>query len=176
MCSSDLITGIAQTTEKFLNIKIGLYEFRDSYQQMSSSLDTLAKSYNGSGGNYTHMKQIITERYGADKLEKLLPIFTHKGHYPYEYMDGLDRFKETQLPPIDKFYSKLRNQTITRDEYAEALKNWDLLECKNLEDYHDAYLLADIGLLADIIEKYRSKCMELYQLDPLQYLTTCGHS
>ena len=34
-----------------------------------------------------------------------------KGVYPNEYMDSLDKFDETELPSIDKFYSKLQKKT-----------------------------------------------------------------
>ena len=43
-----------------------------------------------------------------------------KGIYPYEYMDGPDRFNESQLPPKSSFYSKLTENGISEEEYAKA--------------------------------------------------------
>ena len=34
--------------------------------------------------------------------------------YPYEWMDDPEKFKETQLPPIKAFYSKLRLSGISK--------------------------------------------------------------
>ena len=47
-------------------------------------------------------------------------LVTRKGVYPYEYMDSWDRFHETRLPPIDKFYSKLNGVGISEDDYKHA--------------------------------------------------------
>ena len=32
-------------------------------------------------------------------------LLLQKGVYPYEYMDSFDRFQETELPPIGKFFT-----------------------------------------------------------------------
>ena len=45
---------------------------------------------------------------------------TKKGIYPYEYMDDIKRFEETQLPPKESFYSTLTEEYIKDDEYAHA--------------------------------------------------------
>ena len=45
-----------------------------------------------------------------------------KGIYPYEYMDSFDKFNEQQLPSIDKFYSSLNDDTISKNDYEHALK------------------------------------------------------
>ena len=63
------------------------------------------------------------------------PVLTEKGVFPYEYIDGLDKLKETKLPPIKKFYSSLKNKHIAKTDYARAQKLWDKLGCKNLSDY-----------------------------------------
>ena len=38
---------------------------------------------------------------GEDGFE----LLTRKGVYPYEYMDSMEKFQETQLPEIENFYS-----------------------------------------------------------------------
>ena len=43
-----------------------------------------------------------------------------KGVYPYDYVDGPDRMKETQLSPIETFYGKLNESKITQDKYDHA--------------------------------------------------------
>ena len=44
----------------------------------------------------------------------------HNGVYPYEYIDNQERFKETKLPPIEAFYSKLSDETISQKDYDHA--------------------------------------------------------
>ena len=45
---------------------------------------------------------------------------------------------------------------------------------KNLGDYHDLYFQSDILVLADAFESFRSKCIEIYELDPAQFLSAPG--
>ena len=41
-------------------------------------------------------------------------------------------------------------------------------------DYHDLYLQTDTFLLADVFEKFRDKCIEIYGLDPSYFLSVPG--
>ena len=45
---------------------------------------------------------------------------------------------------------------------------------KNLGDYHDLHVQSDILLLADVFENFRSKCLEIYELDPAHFLIAPG--
>ena len=40
-------------------------------------------------------------------------LILQKGTYPYECMDSFEKFDETQLPPIEKFFSTLVKKKIT---------------------------------------------------------------
>ena len=91
-------------------------------------------------------------------------------------MDSLERFEETSLPSIDKFYSKLNDSGITEDDYSHALKIWEKFECKNIGDYCDLYCRTDVLLLADVFENFRKKCLLYYKLDPTHYFTSPGMS
>ena len=99
-----------------------------------------------------------------------------KGVYPYEYIDSQERFDETQLPPIEKFYSSLTDESITQKDYEHAQTVWKTFKCKTLGDYHDLYLKTDVLLLADVFQKFRETCMNNYKLDPLHYYTAPGLS
>ena len=45
------------------------------------------------------------------------------------------------------------------------------LDNKNLGKYHDSYVQNDTLLLADVFESFRNKCIEIYELDPLHFLS-----
>jgi len=47
-----------------------------------------------------------------------------KGVYPYFYMTGLEKFGETQLPPIEAFYNTLDEEALTQEDYERAKKIW----------------------------------------------------
>ena len=99
-------------------------------------------------------------------------LLLKKGIYPYQYMDSHDKFNETTLPPIQKFYSNIRSKNINNDEYKHAKKVWDHFELKTLGDYHDLYVQADTAQLSDVFEHFRSLCLKEYQLDPAYFVST----
>ena len=46
--------------------------------------------------------------------------------------------------------------------------------CTDLGDYHDLYVQCDTLLLADVCEKFRDKCINIYGLDPSYFLSAPG--
>ena len=53
-----------------------------------------------------------------------------KGVYSYEYMDSWERFDETLLPDKEAFYSQLKLEDITDEDYEHARKVWEVLNKK----------------------------------------------
>ena len=110
---------------------------------MDTSLDKLVNNLSKDAFNN------IKRYYGDDKLS----LLTRKGVYPYEYMNSLEKLKETQLPPKEAFYSRLNDEGISDENYAHAKKVWETFEMKNLEDYHNLYNRVDVLLLAYKVEE-----------------------
>ncbi|XP_065196577.1 uncharacterized protein LOC135828072 [Sycon ciliatum] len=106
--------------------------------------------------------------------DALFQLLRRKGVYPYEYMDSMDRFSETSLPPRAEFHSSLSNSSVSEADYAHGQRVWQTFDCHNLGDYHDLYLQTDVNLLADIFENFRRTAMRIYGLDPAHYLTLPG--
>ena len=48
------------------------------------------------------------------------------------------------------------------------------MRLKNLGDYHELYVQSEALLLADVFEKFRNKCIEIYELDPAHFLSAPG--
>ena len=48
------------------------------------------------------------------------------------------------------------------------------LELKSLGDYYDLHVQSDTLLLADVLENFRNKCIETYELDPTRFLSAPG--
>ena len=173
---------IPNNEEKYIsftkNIEVGSYmnsegetkpkyhkiRFIDSFKFMDISFEKLVN--NLSEEAFTNLKRYYT----GDKLS----LVKRKGVYPYDYMDTLERLKETKLPPKEAFYSKLKNEDISDEDYAHAQKVCDVFEMKHLQDYHDLYNENDVLLLADVFENFRNICLENYKLDPAHYFTAPG--
>ena len=90
-------------------------------------------------------------------------------------MDSWERFDRTSLPDKEAFYSKLNLEDITDKDYARAQKVWEVFQIKNLGEYYDLYVQSDTLLLANpLFENFRDKCIEIYGLDPVHFLSAPG--
>ena len=49
-------------------------------------------------------------------------LLLRKGVYPYECIDGWEKFDETTLPPKEPFYSNLNLEDISDEDYSNAQK------------------------------------------------------
>ena len=166
----DEVKVVAANSETFIAIDIGKIRFLDSLRFLNASLDTLVNNLKKNGvENFVH-----TKRHHPD--DQLFAHVTRKGVYPYEYMDGPAKFDETQLPPIEAFYSKLYDAGISQEEYDRAQDIWTSFNIKNMREFHDLYLATDTILLADVFEFFRQVALDNYGLDPAHYLTLPGFS
>ena len=100
-------------------------------------------------------------------------MLLRKGFYPYEHMDSWERFNETLLPK-KTFYNELNLEDITDKGYNHTQKVWEVFEINNLCEYHDLYVQCHTLLFADVFEKFRDTCIEIYGVDPSHFLSAPG--
>ena len=173
---------IPNNEEKYIsfskNIKIGEYRnkegeikdkyfkivFKDSMKFLNSSVAALVNNLPEDG-----FKNL--EKYFKTEQIKLLK---QKGFYPYEYMDSIEKLKDTKPPPQQAFYSKLSGHGINNYCYNHVLNVWKTFKMKTLKEYHEVYNITDVLLLADIFENFRDICLKNYGLDPVYYYTAPG--
>ena len=168
--ASQDVSVIATNMEKYLAFEIHGLRFLDSLQFLNCSLDVLTKNLAKEGtSKFRHMARLYRDE---DKFNLLL----RKGVFPYEYMDWVERMRETSLPAKDEFYSSLSEENISSSDYEHAQKVWAKFDMHSMRDYHDLYLQTDVVLLADVFEEFRTMAMNYYKLDPLHYYSTPGLS
>ena len=138
--------------------------FKDSMKFMLSSVEALVN--NLSKDDFKNL-----EKYFTPEQIKLLK---QKGFYPYEYMDNIEKLKDTKPPPQKAFYSKLTGKGINNYNYNHVLEVWKTFKMKSLKEYHEVYNKTDVLLLADVFEKFRDICLKNYGLDPVYYYTAPG--
>ena len=97
-----------------------------------------------------------------------------KGVHTYEYMNNWENFNETSLPEKEDFYSHLNMEDITDADYAHEKRACNDCKIKNLGEYHDLYVQSNALLLADVFENFRNMCLEIYELDPVKFLSAPG--
>ena len=155
-------------SDKMIDVKRDI-RFIDSLKFMSSSLDSLSSNLTKCGKcdvckgiikgsrclNPTDKKlHEITKYFVGEELKLLL----RKGVFPYDWLDDFDKLNETQLPPKEAFYSKLRGEDISDEDYKHAKKVWETFNMKTMRDYLNLYLQSDVLLLADVFENFRDVC------------------
>ena len=184
-------------TEVCKNIQL---RFIDSCKFMASSLDQLVSNLCGTSGiqcdkckgnmeliniSGDYSALLGCERCRTKKTKgldqgALKNNFNHssrfwgirKGVYPYEYMNGWEKFEEAGLPPKDAFYSRLN--MFSDQDYEHAQQVWNTMEKKALNCYHDTYLKTDVLLLADVLETFWNTCLKSYKLDAVHFYTAPG--
>ena len=70
-------------------------------------------------------------------------------------MDSWDKFEETKLPSIEKFYSNLSMSGVSDKDYEHASRVWREFGIGNMGEYHDLYLKTDVILLMNVFESFR---------------------
>ena len=104
---------IPTTSENYISFEIGNLRFLDSLQFLNASLDSLVQSLVKDGvDKFQH-----TQRHFPDS-----DLVSQKGTYCYEYMNSRDKFEDTKFPPREQFYSHLKEESVSEDEYAHAQK------------------------------------------------------
>ena len=124
--------GYEYTVEKPIHHTI---RFIDSSKFMSTSLGKLVNN----------LPETAFQNVGKYYTKEKLDLIKRKGVYPYEYMDSIERFKETRLPPKEFFYSSLNDEHISDEDYEHAKKVWDAFEMESLDDYHELNGHAVVG-------------------------------
>ena len=148
--------------ERFLQFQIGNIKFLDSFQFLSASLESLVSLLLKSGKQNFHH----TTKYLGDH-----DLVFAKGTYPYSYMTDRSKFDESQLPSIENFYNTLNDEPLSSQDYERAQDTWKFFDIKNLQQYHDHYLLSDVLLLTDVFEHFRRDVLRKHSLDCLYYPT-----
>lgn len=148
-------------------------KFIDTINFMQTSLEKLVENMDRSDFRHT------SKYFAGDELDLML----RKGIYPYEYIDGFNKLRETELPPKESFGSTLgsgeiigsgdemKPTEITDTDYAHAQKVYEKFGCKDLADYTELYCKSDVLLLADVWEAFVNVCLKKYKLDPSHYIT-----
>ena len=148
-----------ETKDKYFKII-----FKDSLKFMASSLDALVN--NLSEDDFKNLKKYFTP--------EEVKLLKQKGFFPYEYLDSIEKLKDTTPPPQKAFYSKLTGKGINNYNYKHVLNVWKTFKMKTFKNFLEVYNVSDVLLLADVFEKFRDVCLKNYGLDPVYYYTAPG--
>ena len=96
---------------------------------------------------------------------KAYNINEKKGFWCYEYIDDLDKLYERQLPPKECFYSKLKDENISDQDYRYCTQIWKELNMQTLKDFLIWYNLKDVHPLLKLIERMSKEFHSSLKID-----------
>ena len=105
--------------------------------------------------------------FSYDKYLKAYGCELQKGQFPYEYMDDLRKLDEHVLPPQETFYSKLKNEGISDDDYARCQAVWRGNGMKTLREYLVWYNNRDVTPFLEALDIqftfYRHRDIDMFK-------------
>ena len=148
---------------KFKKLKYSL-KLLDMCNYIKGSLSELSK-------NLTDKDKIITRENFSDNFE----LLKYKACFPYEFITKENIYNKN-LSSIENFYSSLKLDNISEEDYDKTLETYKKLNCKNIKEYLDVYLKLDICLQADIFNAFRNSIWDKFEIDCSKYITSCSLS
>ena len=146
---------------KFKKIKYSL-KLLDMCNFIKGSLNDLSKNLNDKD-------KFITKEHFSNNFE----LMKYKVCFPYEFITKKNIYNEN-LPSIENFYSSLKLDGISKEDYNKTLEIYKKLNCKNIKEYLDMYLKLDICLQADIFNVFRNCIWDKFEIDCSKYFTSCS--
>ena len=154
-------------TQRFRSIAFGIFNFLDSMQFISESLDSISQQLARSDWKYK-----ILENSNIFSTERQKQLLLKKGIFPYELLTSLREFeKMREFPPKSSFYSTIREENITDDDYEHGKEVFKAFKLRNMGEYLRLYNRLDVILLLEALESFRSVGIREFGLDPAYFIS-----
>ena len=102
---------------------------------------------------FLDMVNFLAPGYSYDKYLTAYGCMQQKGHFPYEYMDGIGKLEDRALPPQAAFYSQLKSEEISDADYARCQAVWHDNQMTTMRDYLIWYNNRDVTPFLEAISK-----------------------
>ena len=116
---------------------------------------------------FLDMINYIAPGFSYDKYLKAYGCEVTKGHFPYEYMDRLERLDDTVLPPKEAFFSRLKNEGISDEDYASCQEAWCNNGMTTLRDFLVWYNNRDVVPFLQAIDRqfafYQQRGIDMFK-------------
>ena len=116
---------------------------------------------------FLDVTQYLAPGVSYDKYLKAYGCNLQKGHFPYEYMDDIVKLEDCALPPQEAFYSRLKNEGISDEDYALCQVAWRNNQMKTMRDYLIFYNNLDVTPFLEAITKqaafYHNRHIDIFK-------------
>ena len=107
--------------------------------------------------------------FSYDKYLKAYGCALKKGHFPYEYIDGVGKMEVRALPPQEAFYSRLKNEDTSDDDYARCHVVWRDNRMKTMRDvlmwYNNRDVVPFLGAIDNQFSFYKQQHIDMFRGD-----------
>ena len=169
------ITVIGQTLETYMSFTIKekndefgyALKFMDSNNLLMNSLASLSTKLKEDKKKTLY--SFLKNKYNMSN--DLIKFVSDKGVFCYDYIDDINKLEEQQLPKHKKWYSRLKQSNISKEEYNNAIKIFKDLKFKNIKEYLLFYNEIDTLLLTDILNNFRDEIYKNFKIDAAYYMS-----
>lgn len=161
------ISGMAYNSQRFRTLDLGKIKFLDSLSLLDASLNELVGDLVKQGHTFPIIKN--SGIYQTKNQRNLL--INSKGIYPYEHIASYNILSETQLPPRESFFSVLKGESVSEQDYQMALKTFKAFKCRDLKDYTRLYCHLDTLQLAEVVFEFMLEVQRDFGLCCTNYIS-----
>ena len=101
---------------------------------------------------FLDIKNYLAPGVSYEKYLKAYGCSVQKGHFPYEYIDDLQKLKERSLPHQAAFFSRLKNEGISDTDYALCQEAWRTDQMTTMRDFLVFYNNRDVVPFLEAID------------------------
>ena len=116
---------------------------------------------------FLDMTNYIAPGFSYDKYLKAYGCEVTKGHFPYEYMDRLEKLKDTVLLPKETLFSRLKNEGISDEDYVSCQEAWRDNDMTTLRDFLVWYNNRDVVPFLQAIDRqfdfYQQRGIDMFK-------------
>ena len=102
---------------------------------------------------FVDIMNFLAPGFNYDTFIKAYDCQLKKGFFPYEWLDSINKLSATSLPPRDAFYSSLKNEHISEDNYGYCQQVWIQEGMSNMRDFLRWYNNLDVQPFIEALEK-----------------------
>ena len=125
---------------------------------------------------FLDISHYLAPGYSYDKFLKAYQTTQQKSFFPYEWFTSTDKLNVTSLPPIDSFYSSLKQKNTLGDteeerqtNYQSLLQVWTDKHMTSFKDFLIYYNNLDVEPFVEAVEKMQS----FYKQVNIDFLKEC---
>ena len=116
---------------------------------------------------FLDMTNYLAPGFSYAKYLKAYGCEVTKGHFPYEYMDRLERLNDTVLPPKEAFFSRLKNEGISDEDYVSCQEAWRDNGMSTLRDFLVWYNNRDVVPFLQAVDRqfdfYQQRKIDMFK-------------